>query len=491
MSRNIKSLFILSVLFAKSISACDFPCFNNLKKIPQNENLIQIHINLSKKVQNPPQNPDGTSRNLFECCFRFRFNDNTSTTIYIDTIFESCDPFWDEKQYPCSATIKNLIFKCVTKIPNNENIKYLTYLYGGKESPQPISREPLILSLKKTYENRNKKQVQNPIKKKTSARAVRITDGETQSIHTISNEDFLQKNLIDKLPKGKKIVKIEFHGCTTFDMCPFCFANMNMVQFLANHNIDAGFLGLLKSLLGNQKLLATPDDIPTTIIISSCRNGRYFHNEQYGWKSDNIMTKKVNQFRIIESKDSLESKQLEKQYAPPKEEKFNTEIKTKKKKTKKEKHKQQQPIQKQLTTLGYEIHDVLGDGNCGIYAILRNLGLENNQNIALCNAIFPENHRMRQDREWLGMEDLNHVATYLNENYNRGLIIVNTVPRNIALNDVILPDDYVYTYYANGQWYNANSLDEAVHNVNEKTGHNTKPVILLYTPDHWKAVLKI
>lgn len=141
--------------------------------------------------------------------------------------------------------------------------------------------------------------------------------------------------------------------------------------------------------------------------------------------------------------------------------------------------------------MGYEIHEVLGDGNCGIYAILRNLGLENDQNIALRNAIFPENHRMRQNGEWLGMENLNHVATYLNENHNRGLIIVNTVPRNIALNDVILPDDYVYTYYANGQWYNANSLDEAVHNVNEKTGYNTKPVILLYTPDHWKAVLKI
>lgn len=266
-----------------------------------------------------------------------------------------------------------MIFKCVTKIPNNENIKYLTYLYRGNGSPQPISREPLILSLKDTYKNRNKKQVQNPIKKKTSARAVRITDGETQSIHTISNEDFLQKNLIDKLPKDKKIVSIEFHGCTTFDMCPFCFANMNMVQFLANHNIDAGFLGLLKSLLGNQKLLATPDDIPTTIIISSCRNGGYFHNEQYGWKSDNIMTKKVNQFRIIESKDSLESKQLEKQYAPPKEEKFNTEIKTKKKKAKKTNSftSSIMYLQYPFTLPGYQLINVSGsNNNCGVRVLL-------------------------------------------------------------------------------------------------------------------------
>lgn len=355
---------------AKSISACDFPYFNNLNKIPQNENLFRIHINLSKKVQNPPTNTSGTLKNLFACCFVFYFKDSSIKTLYIQNIFISCDPFWDGNKYPCSATIKNLIFKCVTKIPNNENIKYLTYLYGGKESPQPISREPLILSLKKIYESRNSASVQDPTKITVSAKAVRVTDGETQSIHTISNEDFLQKNLIDKLPKDKKIVAIEFHGCTTFDMCPFCFANMNMVQFLANHNIDAGFLGLLKSLLGNQKLLATPDDIPTTIIISSCRNGGYFHNEQYGWKSDNIMTKKVNQFRIDDNVISPQKLQTINQI-PIKTGRPNQMKKQKKAKKTNSFTSSIMYWQYPFTLPGYQLINVSGsNNNCGVRALL-------------------------------------------------------------------------------------------------------------------------
>ena len=51
--------------------------------------------------------------------------------------------------------------------------------------------------------------------------------------------------------------------------------------------------------------------------------------------------------------------------------------------------------------------DVPGDGNCGIYAILRSLELEINQtnNLRLRNEIFLGNHRMQTDRAWLGMED--------------------------------------------------------------------------------------
>lgn len=329
---KFKSRFILffNILFFLLRSyGCNFPCFNNLNKIPQDENVFRIHINLGKKVKNPSLNQNGKSKNLFACCFVFRFSDNTFTIIYIDTIFESCAPILEKGQYPCASCINTLISSCSDNIPE---IIYLKSLYDGK-TEAPKEDTILIASLKKEYEDRMKGNPwENPITSSKAASAIRTTDSETRSIYEFNSKKYLQNNLITELPKDKKVVSIEFHGCTTFDMCPFCFANMNMVQFLANHNKDVGFLGLLKSLLKKQESLVNPNDTSTTIIISSCRNGGYFHNEQYGWESDDIMTKKVNQFRIIESKDLLESKQLEKQYAPPEEEKFNIEIKIKKRK---------------------------------------------------------------------------------------------------------------------------------------------------------------
>ena len=132
--------------------------------------------------------------------------------------------------------------------------------------------------------------------------------------------------------------------------------------------------------------------------------------------------------------------------------------------------------------------DVPGDGNCGIYAILRGLGLEINQtnNLTLRNEIFPRNHRMRTDRAWLGMEDLPHVATYLQNTYQRDLIIVNASPVNPNITNVIVPDDHIYTRYVNGRWISYNSLNEA---LNQALTNTNPPVILLYTNHHFQAVV--
>ena len=143
-------------------------------------------------------------------------------------------------------------------------------------------------------------------------------------------------------------------------------------------------------------------------------------------------------------------------------------------------------IETKFLNRNYKIQGVPGDGNCGIYAILRNLRLEDGQNIALRNAIFPQNHRMRQNGEWLGMEDLHFVASYLGNAYQRDLIIVNTSPVNPNVVNVINPDDHVYARYVNERWVRYDSLDAA---LNQESRNANPPVILLYTPNHWQAVL--
>lgn len=143
-------------------------------------------------------------------------------------------------------------------------------------------------------------------------------------------------------------------------------------------------------------------------------------------------------------------------------------------------------VETKFLNRNYKIQDVSGNGNCGIYAILRNLGLGDDQNIALRNAIFPQNHRMCQDRAWLGMEDLHFVASYLGNAYQRDLIIVNTSPINPNVVNVITPDDHVYTRYVNGRWVRYDSLVAA---LNQESENTNPPVILLYTPNHWQAVL--
>ncbi len=142
-------------------------------------------------------------------------------------------------------------------------------------------------------------------------------------------------------------------------------------------------------------------------------------------------------------------------------------------------------LKKKFLNNNYKIEDVQGDGNCGIYAILCGLNAEANinNNIFLRNQIFPPNHRMRTNGAWLGMEDLSLVTSYLKNNYNRDLVIINTSPVNPNITNVIVPDDHIYTRYIDDHWVRYNNLDEAVNkNLNQ-------PVILLYSSNHWQAVL--
>ncbi|MDR1665693.1 MAG: hypothetical protein LBR62_01445, partial [Puniceicoccales bacterium] len=76
---------------------------------------------------------------------------------------------------------------------------------------------------------------------------MRTTDSEIRALHVLQTRCVIEGivseglgpyalRLYDKDRKNQIhfINSIEFHGCTTRDMCPFCFAHMNMVQVLSN-----------------------------------------------------------------------------------------------------------------------------------------------------------------------------------------------------------------------------------------------------------------
>jgi hypothetical protein len=102
------------------------------------------------------------------------------------------------------------------------------------------------------------------------------SDSEAKAIVSLGDERYLL-NLIRKvsneIENGAKIIAIEFHGYTTKDMCPLCYTNFNIVQYIANElaydkiEPNVGFLGNLKWMLISEKL--AEKSCQTAIIISS------------------------------------------------------------------------------------------------------------------------------------------------------------------------------------------------------------------------------
>ncbi len=100
------------------------------------------------------------------------------------------------------------------------------------------------------------------------------TDSEAHAIAVFQNGDFMDgiyQEILSKLASNEYVTAIEFHGCTTRDMCALCYTNFNILQYLTlNPNSTAtceSFLGYLKRIL-REKNVAIPS-CPTTMIISS------------------------------------------------------------------------------------------------------------------------------------------------------------------------------------------------------------------------------
>ena len=98
------------------------------------------------------------------------------------------------------------------------------------------------------------------------------TDSEAHAIVILQEREVIQsicKKVIDQLASNEYIVGIEFHGCTTRDMCTLCLTNFNILQYLAlkSGSLSESFLGMLKQELIDAGKARSPFTV-TTVISS-------------------------------------------------------------------------------------------------------------------------------------------------------------------------------------------------------------------------------
>ncbi len=158
-------------------------------------------------------------------------------------------------------------------------------------------------------------------------------------------------------------------------------------------------------------------------------------------------------------------------------------------------------IESQIKDQGYRIQDVRGDGNCGFYAILQCLHLDKNYehvshgdenwNSAenLRSAIFSTNPNLSQmvtnrsdplqNNRFLPLDF--EVLSTIARAQGRPIIVINsTCVDNPAFED---PTNHMFiTVSPDGGRIFPTNFGNAL----ETAGEN--PIVLLYTPNHWKAV---
>jgi hypothetical protein len=105
-----------------------------------------------------------------------------------------------------------------------------------------------------------------PLRREIEQYRVFNSDSEAHAIYVLSQQEVIDKifeNL--NLAPDDEITQIEFHGCSTRDMCPLCYTNMNCIQFLANQEDNQGIGFLSKMLVMSQ----VSKNCRTTMFISS------------------------------------------------------------------------------------------------------------------------------------------------------------------------------------------------------------------------------
>lgn len=161
-------------------------------------------------------------------------------------------------------------------------------------------------------------------------------------------------------------------------------------------------------------------------------------------------------------------------------------------------------IQGQITEAGYYIEDVLGDGNCGIYAVLKTLTpTENYESIAamkdaakqLRQRMFPAGSPLSLmvtnlgDREqrsrWLSLDDREarrSIVKVAKEN-GRSVVVINaTYNPSLEVED---PVNHMFMRLdVEGNVTGYESFQDVLGD------DRNNPMVLLYTSNHWQAVLK-
>ena len=160
----------------------------------------------------------------------------------------------------------------------------------------------------------------------------------------------------------------------------------------------------------------------------------------------------------------------------------------------------------ELETRGLQIQNVTGDGNCGIYALLAGLNPDQASNYEhvspsteegspwqnaanLRQALFGNTNALGQMVTDVAAH--NQVNRWLALDNQQALQAVNTHVRNQGRSSLVILDTTVtvesgvaFTVIgANGEQIRYNTLTDALN----EAGNN--PLMLVYTPNHWKAVV--
>lgn len=288
------------------------------------------------------------------------------------------------------------------------------------------------------------------------------SDSELHALYVLQHiVDDIAVKIANIVTEGEKIVKIEFHGCTTRDMCPLCYTNMNCMQFLANQKQGVGFLG---ALLERLNMMGYGDaSINSATFISSLE--KFPSSGNLLWDIDESVSAIepgfVYQFRFTEPeitaikdlseeilKRAADITDLSSLSVSPEEESTSAAAKpfTVSSEIGTPPHSTERPetipakLKEELATARYRIQDVPGDGNCAFYAYALSVGIKASSSElreAAYSALenFRKNRqededekevmdelakRLQKDKEWVGVDDLK----WLGQSQTRDIIII-------------------------------------------------------------------
>ncbi len=286
-------LFFHSLLFA-----CDiFPHIRTLNTMPE-KTILSLHQEMAKLVAKN----EYSSCNFFTCTFIFRSSKGKNillplTKNYIKEKTEKIDEVeCNELKKLANLNNKNLIFFSSdydTKIFSRLQSLHTRFkAIASKTSVPCLKNQAMLLN---EFDNRaqDKKGIWRP----DVLRAIRTTDSEAKAIYILQHKYIIDNILNDvksKLSEDETVSAIEFHGCTTRDMCGLCFTNLNIIQFLANNDSSPNF-SFLKYM---KRKLSTAKSVPSIkTFISSIQPLTYNINFSSTEESD-VTDEYLYQFRI-------------------------------------------------------------------------------------------------------------------------------------------------------------------------------------------------
>ena len=325
LSSQNKILFKL-IFLQTSLVYSEFPVSKNLNNVtflPEapvltktqrttNKTLQQRHSQLKQQIDIASKRDD---KNYFACCFVFKLSTGQEIEVPLLTKFiKNEDDYYDMED-----NLSDLIIS-TTPFNENANLTFVSHRPNSSVYNEIQALHDLFLDNVKqdNAAAKNQAMLLKTIATRSVGRgsvinavsnAMRSTDSEAAAIYILQQRyvidniinDFMTlfKDLIKSIKPKPTVTSIEFHGCTTRDMCALCFTNMNIIQYLSYKQQTFGF-SFLRYLKYKVQEKTSQALCPTKIFISSFKasNGNLnFNSENLAANYDDDC---VYQFRIDE-----------------------------------------------------------------------------------------------------------------------------------------------------------------------------------------------